>query len=83
MHHITYTLHPTFCRWAKERYAAALAALVSILRGTGATSSSRAMLRPELRAQARRTVGDTGASFPSMMGKILINELNNKLIKKH
>jgi hypothetical protein len=53
---------PCWCstRWSRERYDAAQAALVSILRHIDATSADRAVLRPALREEARKAIGDTG-----------------------
>ncbi|CAL8472119.1 g11661 [Coccomyxa elongata] len=47
-------------RWSRERYDGAVAALVHILRAMNATSSDRCVLRPALREEARKAVGDTG-----------------------
>ncbi|KAK9905521.1 hypothetical protein WJX75_001517 [Coccomyxa subellipsoidea] len=47
-------------RWSRERYDGAVAALVHILRAMSATSSDRCVLRPALREEARKAVGDTG-----------------------
>lgn len=47
-------------RWTPERYHAAQAALVEILKQLGAVHPHKAILRPRLREEARRGVGDTG-----------------------
>ncbi|BDA47446.1 probable protein DYAD at N-terminal half [Coccomyxa sp. Obi] len=47
-------------RWSRERYDGAVAALVHILRAMNATSSDQCVLRPALREEARKAVGDTG-----------------------
>jgi hypothetical protein len=46
-------------RWSVRRYAAGEAALLDVLRTRGATASAPAP-RAELRAEARRRIGDTG-----------------------
>jgi hypothetical protein len=48
-------------RWSKERYKTAQASLVSILRGMNANGPASAILRPTLRDEARKSIGDTGA----------------------
>lgn len=50
----------THGRWAKERYENAKTSLVYILGQLGATSSDKAILRPSLREEARKVIGDTG-----------------------
>lgn len=45
-------------RWSRERYDGAVAALVHILRAMSATSSDRCVLRPALREEARKAVGE-------------------------
>jgi hypothetical protein len=47
-------------RWSKERYKTAQASLVSILRGMNANGPASAILRPTLRDEARKSIGDTG-----------------------
>lgn len=47
-------------RWSKERYDAAQRSLIHILRWMGATSPDLAVLRPALREEARKVIGDTG-----------------------
>lgn len=47
-------------RWTRERYDAAQRSLVHILRLMGATSPHKAILRPSLREEARKVIGDTG-----------------------
>lgn len=47
-------------RWSLERYSTAQASLVSILRGMGAEGPTTAVLRPTLREEARKSIGDTG-----------------------
>lgn len=58
----TYTKAPKskYGRWTPERYHAAQAALVEILKQLGAVHPHKAILRPRLREEARRGVGDTG-----------------------
>lgn len=48
-------------RWSKERYKTAQASLVSILRDMNANGPASAILRPTLRDEARKSIGDTGA----------------------
>ena len=48
-------------RWSKERYKTAQMSLVSILRGMNASGPASAILRPTLRDEARKSIGDTGA----------------------
>ena len=47
-------------RWARERYENAQRSLVGIMGALGATSPDRAILRPTLREEARKVIGDTG-----------------------
>ncbi len=47
-------------RWSQERYMAAQKNLVDAMRLIGATHPHKAVLRPFLREQARKSVGDTG-----------------------
>jgi predicted nucleic acid-binding Zn-ribbon protein len=47
-------------RWSEERYEGAKAALIHILRMMDATRADKAVLRPALREQARKVIGDTG-----------------------
>ncbi|EFN57214.1 hypothetical protein CHLNCDRAFT_51293 [Chlorella variabilis] len=50
----------TGSRWAKDRYDAAQQSLAAIMRRMGATAAARAIVRPALREEARKTIGDTG-----------------------
>jgi len=47
-------------RWSRERYESAQRSLMDVLGHIGATSSAQAVLRPALREEARKVVGDTG-----------------------
>lgn len=47
-------------RWTEERYDAAQASLVKILKALGANNPHKAILRPLLREEARKAIGDTG-----------------------
>ncbi|GAB4815435.1 hypothetical protein N2152v2_002481 [Parachlorella kessleri] len=47
-------------RWSRERYEGAQRSLVGLMRATSHTTPDRAILRPTLREEARRLVGDTG-----------------------
>ena len=55
-------------RWSKERYKTAQASLVSILRGMNANGPASAILRPTLRDEARKSIGDTGACVLPLTG---------------
>jgi hypothetical protein len=47
-------------RWAPERFKAAQSALVAVMKNLGANHPHKAILRPKLREEARKAVGDTG-----------------------
>jgi len=47
-------------RWSTDRYEAAQRSLIHILRLMGATSPDVSVLRPTLREEARKVIGDTG-----------------------
>lgn len=47
-------------RWSTDRYEAAQRSLIHILRLMGATSPDVSILRPTLREEARKVIGDTG-----------------------
>lgn len=48
-------------RWSRERYSTAQAALVGIMRSMCARGPASCVLRPALREEARKVIGDTGA----------------------
>ncbi|CAG9466196.1 unnamed protein product [Pedinophyceae sp. YPF-701] len=47
-------------RWSRERYEAAQRSLMDVLVRMGAISPAQALVRPKLREEARKAVGDTG-----------------------
>ncbi len=47
-------------RWSRERYSTAQAALVGIMRSMDARGPAASVLRPALREEARKVIGDTG-----------------------
>ena len=47
-------------QWSRERYETGQRSLMDVMHVIGATSPDRAVLRPSLREEARKVVGDTG-----------------------
>jgi len=72
-------------RWAKDRYYSAQNALVNILQQMGATSSDRAILRPVLRENARRLIGDTGLldHLLKHLADRIVTDTGDKLRRRH
>jgi hypothetical protein len=72
-------------RWAKERYDAAQAALVRIMTALQATSPDRAILRPALREEARRVIGDTGLldHLLKHLADAVVTEAGDRLRRRH
>jgi hypothetical protein len=72
-------------RWAKDRYYSAQNALVNILQQMGATSSDRSILRPVLRENARRLIGDTGLldHLLKHLADRIVTDTGDKLRRRH
>lgn len=72
-------------RWTPERYHAAQAALVEILKQLGAVHPHKAILRPRLREEARRGVGDTGLLdyLLKHLADETVSERGEKLRRRH
>lgn len=72
-------------RWTPERYHAAQTALVDILKQLGAVHPHKAILRPRLREEARRGVGDTGLLdyLLKHLADETVSEKGEKLRRRH
>lgn len=64
-------------RWTAERYNSAQSSLVAILRQLGAGSPHKAILRPLLREEARKVIGDTG------LLDHLLRHLTDQVVSEH
>lgn len=72
-------------RWAPERFLAAQKNLVDVMRLIGATHPHKAVLRPHLREQARKSVGDTGLLdyLLKHLADTVVSDEGEKLRRRH
>ncbi|KAL4856100.1 Tubulin polyglutamylase ttll6 [Chlorella vulgaris] len=73
-------------RWSKERYDGAQQSLVASMRRLPATSADRATLRPALREEACKTIGDTGLLdhlLKHMAGQVVSSSSGERLQRRH
>jgi hypothetical protein len=72
-------------RWTAERYKAAQASLVVIMKQLGAVHPHKAILRPRLREEARRGIGDTGLldHLLKHLSDEVVSETGERLRRRH
>ena len=72
-------------RWSKDRYEAGQRSLIHILRIMNATSPDVAVLRPALREEARKVIGDTGLldHLLKHLADKVVSESGEKLRRRH
>lgn len=72
-------------RWTAERYDAAQTSLVKILHHLGANSPHKAILRPILREEARKVIGDTGLldHLLKHLADQVVSPIGEKLRRRH
>ena len=72
-------------RWTADRYKAAQASLVVIMKQLGAVHPHKAILRPRLREEARRGIGDTGLldHLLKHLSDEVVSETGERLRRRH